>query len=137
MKKIVVSLSIMFVAISLVACGGGTSNDVLEEFLDVHREEMIEFLGEPGVDLEVEVGNENELLFTFEMSDEMYEAVSEAAEDMDEDLADIFQRGFENHCCMVDIANDIRDETELDDIRITTIMRGGGSEITRKTFYSE
>ena len=144
LKKLSLVLSALLVAIALVACnnnGGGASNSVLETYLDEHRDEMeagLTAFGDVGIDISIDVGSGNELIFTFELSDEVYDDANEGAEMLGLNLADMFDESLEDVApIFVMMADQVRDETELDSVTITVVYRGGGSQITRKSFDSE
>ena len=143
-KKLSLLLSALLVAVALAACnggGGGGSNPVLQNYLDENREEMeagLAAFGDVGIDITIDVGSGNELVFTFELSDDMYEEAREGAEMEGLDLAELLDEALQDLSpIFVMMADQVRDETELDNVTITVVYRGGGSQIASQSFDSE
>jgi len=113
---------------------------VLEAYLNENREDMLAQFGYQGAEISMRVGSGNELIFTIDISDREYELWVEEAEHFGyESVAAMVTEDMENHGpdWFVPWATEIRDETELDDVTITAIFRGGGNELARDSFESE
>jgi len=139
-KSSIVLLSIVlglaFLTVVLIVSDIGSSqNPEIEAFLEGRPASLIPFRSILG-EFEAEAGIGNEIILTAEVDD--YEVLSERAESFGTSMSVFIDDVLEDGTSFfVERANELRDEIELDGLRLTIIYVGGGNEITRGSFDSE
>jgi len=116
------------------------SNTALQDYLNEHRELLLyTFYVSLSDDVTVVAISENELVFTFELTDEEYREIDEFAQglDVDRSALELLDRALYNKWIQATLmADKIRDEIGVDEVRITIIYTVEGSELLSESFAS-
>ena len=145
-KKSAFLLGALLVMIVLVACHrevalyNEDSNSALQNYLNEHRVYLLSaFDASLQDDVSIASNDENELIFTFDLTQEEYQMTDEFAQSVGiEGVTELLYRTLYDDIGLraIVMADEIHNELELDMVKITIIYTVEGSELLRESFTS-